>query len=117
MAHVVLNGQEFELRPEPPKAGRLMVIARAEKRGDSALMAAYLDFLESMLAEGHDTEAFEQAISEMDFDEIKSALENAAKSYQADPTSAGRESSPHSGGGQPTGERTSRVVSFSQAAG
>lgn len=92
-----------------------MQLMRVEKRGTEADKAtAFLDFLEAMLADDADHRAFEDAICEMDSDEIATALKQAAESYKVDPTSAGRVSSSPSGGGSPTGERTSRVVSFSR---
>lgn len=114
MAEVTLNGQPFPLRDEPPKAGRLMLLARAEKRGEKDAMAAYLDLLESLLHPDHDPAAFEAAVAEMEFDQIGEALRLAAESYSVDPTSAGQQSSPHSAGGQPTGGPTSKVVNFSK---
>jgi hypothetical protein len=114
MPEVVLNGRPFPLRDEPPKGGRLMLLARAEKRGERDAMAAYLDFLESMLHPDHDERAFEEAVGSMGFGDIKKALEDAAETFKADPTSAGRTSSSPSGDGPPTGARTSRVVSFSK---
>jgi hypothetical protein len=114
MPEVVLNGQAFPLRDEPPKGGRLMLLARAEKRGEQEAMVAYLDFLEAMLHPDHDVRAFEDAVGSMDFKEVGDALRQAAETYNADPTSAGRTSSSPSGDGPPTGARTSRVVSFSK---
>lgn len=114
MAEVILNGQSFPLREEPPKSGRIMLLARAEKRGEKESMAAYLDLLESLLAPDHDEAAFEAAIAEMEFSEISDALKRAAESYNADPTSAVRTSSPPSGGGSSTGAATSKVVSFAR---
>jgi hypothetical protein len=114
MADIVLNGATFKLRDDPPKAGRLMLLARAEKRGEQDAMAAYLDLIEAMLAEGYDESSFERCIAEMEFEEIGEALREAALSYKVDPSSAGRTSSTGSSVGSPTGERTSRVVSFSQ---
>lgn len=113
MAEILLNGKPFPLRNDPPKVGRLLVLARAEKRGQQTQMAAYLDFIESMLAE-HDPEEFEAAICEMDEKDIQAALEQAAESFKADPTSAGQASSSPSGPGSSTGAPTSRVVSFSR---
>ena len=115
MAEILLNGKPFLLRPEAPKHGRIMQLMRVEKRGDEAdKVTAFLDFLESMLDESVDAGEFDAAICEMDADEIAEALKKAAESYQADPTSAGQESSSPSGGGSPTGAPTSRVVSFSK---
>lgn len=115
MAEVILNGQSFPLREEPPKHGRIMQLMRVEKRGtDGDKATAYLDFLEAMLAEDVDQDAFEDAIVEMDSDEIAAALKEAAESYKVDPTSAGPESSSPSGGGSPTGKPTSKVVNFSK---
>lgn len=115
MAEILLNGKPFPLRPEPPKHGRIMQLMRVEKRGDEAdKVAAFLDFLESMLADDVDPAEFDAAICQMDADEISSALKEAAESYRVDPTSAGQTSSPPSGGGSSTGEATSRVVSFSK---
>lgn len=115
MAEVVLNGQSFPLRPEPPKHGRIMQLMRVEKRGtDGDKATAFLDFLEAMLADDVDQNAFEDAIVEMDADEIAEALKQAAESYKVDPTSAGQVSSSPSGGGSPTGRPTSKVVNFSK---
>ena len=114
MASVTLNGETFQLRDEPPKAGRLMLLARAESRGDKEAMVAYLDFLEAMLHPDAERRLFEECIAEMELEDISEALRDAAESYRVDPSSAGRESSSHSEDGQPVGERTSRVVSFSQ---
>lgn len=115
MAEIELNGQTFELKPEPPKMGRIMQMMRVEKRGsDVDRASAYLDFLDAMLADDVDRVAFEDAICEMDAAEIGEALKEAAESYRQDPTSAGPTSSSPSGGGSSTGERTSRVVSFSK---
>ncbi len=113
MAEVELNGVTFPLRPDPPKHGRIMQLMRVEKRGSDADKAtAFLDFLEAMLADDADLQAFEDAIVEMDSDEIAEALKQAAESYKVDPTSAGPVSSSPSGGGSPTGAPTSRVVSL-----
>jgi hypothetical protein len=114
MPEVTLNGRTFPLKDDPPKAGALMEIARAETQGDKEAMAAYLDFLYSMLADAVDPRAVKACIVQMDFAEINDALAEAAESYKVDPSSAGRESSSRSADGQPAGERTSRVVSFSQ---
>ena len=117
MPQVTLNGRQFPLRPDPPKAGRLMLLARAESKGDKETMAAYLDFLEALLHPEVDRREFEAAIAEMEFAEIGDALNEAAESYKVDPTSAGRESSSPSSDGSPAGGPTSRVVSFSKEPG
>lgn len=115
MAEVILNGVAFPLRPDPPKHGRIMQLMRVEKRGtDGDKATAFLDFLEAMLADDVDHVAFEDAICEMDSDEIAEALKQAAESYKVDPTSAGQESSSRSGGGSPTGTPMSKVVNFSK---
>jgi hypothetical protein len=115
MAHVTLNGSPFELKPDPPKFGRILQMMRVEKRGTEVDRAtAYLDFLDAMLADDVDRSEFEAAICEMDADEIGAALKEAAETYRADPTSAGRTSSRLSAGGPSTGAATSRVVSFSK---
>lgn len=114
MPDVTLNGVTFPLKPEPPKQGRIMLLARAEKRGETAQMAAYLDLLESLLAEDHDPDEFEACIAEMDLSEIGDALKAATATYKVDPTSAGPKSSPRSADGPETGVRTSRVVSLSK---
>jgi hypothetical protein len=113
MAHIDLNGQRFELRPEPPKEGMLMVVARAEKRGGNYAAAAYLDLLESLLSD-HDADEFERAVAQMDGDAIGEALEAAAKTYNVDPSLPAQRSSTPSSSGQPTGGPTSKVVSFSK---
>ena len=114
MPNITFAGQTFELKAEPPKAGRLMLLARAEKKGGVDAMAGMLDFLESMLHPSADLELFEQAIADVDEDELASALKEAAESYDVDPTSARPTSSSSSPAGPSQGERTSRVVSFSQ---
>lgn len=114
MPDITLNGVTFPLKDEPPKAGRMMLVARAEKRGERDGMAAYLDFLESMLADDHDPDEFEACVAEMTYEELADALTVAAESYKVDPSSAGQESSTRSSDGSPAGKRTSRVVSFSK---
>lgn len=114
MKTISLAGREFELRDEPPKQGRLMVLARKEARGtDTEKMAAYLDLLESMLTEDVDRDDFEDAICDMDAAEIGEALEEAAKAYKVDPSSARREPSSGSSDGSQNDRPTSRVVSLS----
>lgn len=117
MKTISLAGREFPLRDNPPKMGRIMLVARAEKRGDEMeQMAVYLDLLESMLSEGHDEADFEQAIAGCDLEEIGKALTEAAEQYKVDPSSARRATSSGSSDGSQTGRPTSRVVSLSPGA-
>lgn len=115
MKTITLAGREFTLRDEPPKQGRLMVLARTEARGSAAeKMAAYLDLLEAMLTDDVDRAEFEDAICDMDAEEIGEAIEEAAKGYKVDPSSARRERSSGSSDGSQTDSPTSRVVSLSR---
>jgi hypothetical protein len=118
MPHIVLNGNEFPLRQEPPKSGVFLPVAAAEKSGDALkAMSLYYKLIRRLVDESVDTEDLDDALSEMDIEEVNAALTEATKTYTQDPTSPVQNTSGRSSGGSQTGERTSRVVSFSQAAG
>ena len=110
-----IGGRDFPLADQPPTEGRLMVVARAERRGPKHSMVAYLDLLESMLGD-HDEAEFEDAIVSLDADAIRDVLLQAAEMFKVDPSLGGRTSSSDSDSGpQPPAEPpTSKVVSFSR---
>jgi hypothetical protein len=88
-----------------------------DAKNDGEKLPVLWDMLDALVDPDVDRSELESAVMACEIDEVDTAIGEAVRSYAPDPTSAGGTPSPGSSGGSPTGERTSRVVSLSQAAG
>ena len=115
MPHITLNGTDFPIKPEPPKSGAMLAIAAAEKSVDATkAMAYFYKLITSIIVADVPTSDVDDAMWDMDVEDIAKALEAATRTYGVDPSSAGPASSENSSAGSETGAPTSRVVSFSK---
>jgi hypothetical protein len=123
MPHITLNGTKFKLKDDPPKYGRLMLLARAEESGDERkIMAAYANFIEGLIPDPVEKWdggwvkssrlEYEEAFAELDPADIGKALEEASNTYATDPSSAG--TSGDSASGSPAVTPIRKVVSLSK---
>jgi hypothetical protein len=116
MPHITLGGRDFPLRPTPPKSGGMLAIAAAERSGDDVkAMALYYKLVTSIIDGDVNLDEVDDALADMEIEEVSAALQEAAKTYTQDPTSPVQNTSGRSSDGSQTGTPTSRVVSFSQA--
>lgn len=117
MPVITLAGREFPLKANPPKSGAMLAIAAAERSGDGIkAMALYYKLITSIIDDSQVAlDDVDDALAELDVEEVNAALEEAAKTYTQDPTSAVQSTSGRSSSGSRDGTPTSRVVSFSQA--
>lgn len=115
MPHIELNGRQFPLKSEPPKSGAMLAVAAAEKSGDTQkMMALFYRLVTSIVSDDVPEGDVDDALWEMDVEDIGTALEAATKTYTQDPTSAVPPTSSDSSDGSPDGKRSYRVVSLSE---
>ena len=103
-----LGEREFALKPTPPKGGAVMVLSKRLHSGsEQAKAAALYDFIAGLC---ESADGLDEALVDLDLDEIQAAISEAMKTYTEVPTVA---SSPSPAGSPPTAP-TSKVVSFSR---
>lgn len=114
MRVLTLGAAAFPLRDELPKGGRFLVLSkRMQSASPDKQMSALYDFITMWLAsttgEGPDGPVeFDDALSEMEIDEIQKSVAVAVRQFSKRPT---RRSSASADGSQST-TGTSKVVSF-----
>jgi hypothetical protein len=108
MSVIKLGDVEFPLKSTPPKGGYLVVLMkRLSSGGPHRQMAALYDMIETMV---EDSTGLDDAISQMELEDLEAALADAVRSLSDLPT---ERPSPSAPGSQPT-VTTSKVVSLSR---
>lgn len=108
---LVIAGHEFPLREELPKGGRFLVLFRKMRQNANDPTPLY-DMAELLIEgdEATDGTSLEDAVCEVDIDELDRAIGAAMREHAGRPTQRSSDSSD----GPPTTPTTSRVVSFSR---
>jgi hypothetical protein len=105
---LTLGSQSFDLKPEPPKGGRVMVLSKRLSSGSkSDQMAAYYDFIAGLVV---NADGLDEALCDMELEDIQESVAEALQSYTALPTVR---PSPSPAGPPPTAT-ISKVVSLSR---
>jgi hypothetical protein len=105
---LTLGSHTFELKPDPPKGGRVMVLTKRLSSGSASdQMGAYYDFIASLVV---NADGLDEALCDMELEDIQTQVAEAMKAYTDLPTVR---PSPSPAGPPPTAT-TSKVVSLSR---